>query len=84
MWWLQCWALARLLLVETADDTASNCVYYEKHQGKDDANDGARDDAYSCRAVLTDQYVCEHRIEDGTPQATGERLHHIETECGSR
>ena len=63
---------------------ASSCIDDEERQSKDDANDGTRDDIYSCRAVLADQYVCEQRIEDGTPQATGERLHHIETERGGR
>ena len=74
----------RRSLLETTGDKASSCIDDENRQRKDDANDSTRDDTYSCRAVLADQYVCEQRIEDWTPQATGERLHHIETERGGR
>ena len=84
MWVLPRLAVACLLSLELASDKASSRIDGEKRQGEDDANDGTRDDTYSCQAVLADHYVCEQRIEDGTPQATGERLHHIETERGGR
>ena len=84
MWRLQRWALACLLLLETADDSASSCVNHEKRQGKEDADGRSGDDAYGCRVALGDQYVCKHCVKDGTPQATGERLYHIESERGRR
>ena len=84
MWRLQRWTLACLFLPETADESASNCVNYEKRKGKDNADDRSGDNAYGCRAALGDQYVCKHRVEDGAPKAAGERLHHIESERGRR
>ena len=84
MWRLQRWALARLSLFEAVDDSASNCVNYEKHQGKDNADGRSGDNAYGRRVALGDQYVCKYRVEDGAPKAAGERLHHIESERGRR
>ena len=77
-------ALACLLLLEAADDLASSCVNYEKRKGKDDADGRSGGNAYGRRVALGGQYVCEHRVEDGAPKATGERLHHIESERGRR
>ena len=72
------------LLFEATNDKASGFIDEEEREGKDDADGRTGDDACGCWVASVDQYVCKHCIEDRSPKAASERLHHVEAERGGR